>query len=172
MRISSRNAVREALDCVELVSGDDPENRQLLQYLFSRDKSTIDWTDYLLEYRYDAEEEPQSDNLLFRWASRRSIHNLADLLQLNTYRAKMMAQPNKRGRLPIDAAITSGCLATFQLLSQYHSREETLKTAIDCRAADVVTYIVRSRTGTIFCDESKKRKTALHHATSTSNWEI
>jgi ankyrin repeat protein len=81
--------------------------------------------------------------------------------------------PNTMGRLPIDAAILSGCLITFDLLARHYQPTECLRRAIDHCATDVAAHIIRSDSGTIFCDERESDqppcRTALHYAAVTSN---
>jgi hypothetical protein len=158
---------------MEEIIGDDPDNRDLLQFLFSKTSLKINWTAFLREHKCKSKIEPEPVTLVFNWAERGLEYNLSDLranISFNVWR-RMVEQRTTAGRLPIDAAISSGCLRTFGIFAQYYPPEECLKRAIDSCAKDVVAHIVRSKKGTVFCDvvTTQHSRTALHHAAATSN---
>ena len=128
------------------------------------------------EHKCKSKIELEPVTLVFNWAERGLEYNLSDLranISFNVWR-HMVEQRTTAGRLPIDAAISSGCLRTFGIFAQYYPPEECLKRAIDSCAKDVVAHIVRSKKGTVFCDvvTTQHSRTALHHAAATSNTEI
>jgi hypothetical protein len=165
--------VRDALDLIEEINGDDPDNRDLLQFLFSKTSLKINWTAFLREHKCKSKIELEPVTLVFNWAERGLEYNLRDLranISFNAWR-HMVEQRTTAGRLPIDAAISSGCLRTFGIFAQDYPPEACLKRAIDSCAKDVVAHIVRSKKGTVFCDvvTTQRSRTALHHAAATSN---
>ncbi|KAH8687941.1 hypothetical protein BGZ60DRAFT_19573 [Tricladium varicosporioides] len=158
----SSQTIEKGLALAEQIVRDDPLNRDLIQFFFMT----------MIPLDHSKSTETQPDALLLRWTKSGAIYNINDFsLHFKSEDwGNFVRGVNGKTPTLVDAAISSGCLRTFDFVMQHIPAEECLTRSIDLRAKECVTHVVKSALGTIYC--KLPTTTALHHAAATSNQVI
>jgi ankyrin repeat protein len=155
----SSQTIEKGLALAEKSVSDDPLNHDLLHFFFTT----------IMPLNNSKITQTQSEVSLLRWTKSGAIHiiNSFSLHFKSEDWGRFVWSVNGSTSAVVDAAISSGCLKTFDFVMKHMSAEECLRRAIDCCAKECVTRVVTSTWGTIYC--RKPTTTALHHAVAASN---